>query len=142
MYGVQPLTEQGAAELRAFAALRPQPYDPLRSLELLSHAADTRDDALVSFVSSWSAFEIFVGGLYAATPHQARRPPPLRQRSEAIATDLDPANAPADLALFDATYRIRNDLFHEAAFVDLRQPCHDAQKLARKSIRLYYGPVP
>jgi hypothetical protein len=97
-------------------------------------------------VSSWSAFEIFAGGLfaqrYAGTPRQARRPPPLRQRFEAIATDLDPENAPADLALFDSTYRIRNDLFHEVVFVDLRQPCHDAQKLARKYIRLYYGTVP
>ena len=86
-YAAQPLTEQAAAELRAFAAVRPQQYDPLRSLELLSHAADNRDDALVSFVSSWSAFELFVGGLftarYAATPRQTKRPPPLRQRFEA-----------------------------------------------------------
>jgi hypothetical protein len=126
--------------------VRPQQYDPLRSLELLSHAADNRDDALVSFVSSWSAFELFVGGLftarYAAAPRQTKRPPPLRQRFEAIAIDLDPASTLVDLALFDATYSIRNDLFHEAVFVDLRQPCHDAQKLARKYIRLYYGTVP
>ncbi len=143
---MQPLTEQTAAEIRAFAAVRPQSYDPLRSLELLSHAADNRDDALVSFVSSWSAFEIFVGGLFAAkytsAPVQVRRPPPLRRRFELIATDLDLANAPADLALFDTIYCLRNALFHEAVFVDLRQPSHDAQKLARKYIRLYYGTVP
>ena len=145
-YAAQPLTEQAAAELRAFAAVRSHQYDPLRSLELLTHAADNRDDALVSFVSSWSAFEIFVGGLfasrYATTPRQAKRQPPLRQRFEAIGTDLDAANAPADLALFDVTYCIRNALFHEAVFVDLRQPCHDAQMLARKYIRLYYGTIP
>lgn len=103
-YAVQPLTEQATAELRAFAAARPQPYDPLRSLELLSHAADNRDDTLVSFVSSWSAFEIFVGGLfasrYATTPRQAQR--------------ARPAHFGADLRNGDCSARSR--LEHQSGF--------------------------
>ncbi|WP_270936291.1 hypothetical protein [Falsiroseomonas oryzae] len=146
LYGMRTLTEQTAGELRTLAAVRPHPYDPSRSLKLLTNADENRDDALVSFVSSWSALEIFVGGLfaerYATTPPQSKREPPLRRRFEVIATDLNSANARADLALFDDIYRVRNALFHEAFFVDLRQPSHDAQKLARKYIRLYYGTVP
>lgn len=146
VYGMQPLTEQATAELRAFATVQPQPYDPLRSLKLLTHAEDNRDNALVSFVSSWSAFEIFVGGLFAERIAKAspppKRPPPLRRKFELIATELDPTNAPTDLALFDTLYAIRNALFHEAVFVDLNQPSHDAQNLARKYIRLYFAALP
>jgi hypothetical protein len=140
LYGAAPLTEQTLTNLSNYAATQPLPYDPLRSLELLSNAAITGDIHLASFVNAWSAFELFVKDLSSTMPeNQDRRLPPLRKMFETISQRLDPENAPSDLMLFDKTYAIRNDLFHEAVVPDLRRPCQDAQELARKYIRLYYS---
>jgi hypothetical protein len=132
-----------------------------RVVHLLVSSLALGDDRLRAFLSAWSALEILVSKLFAYYERRffdaivsASSPAGQRQhmgrirevmkskyrlgdRFALLASQLDPTSSDADIVSFSATKKQRDDLLHGDEIDERQLRLLDAQRLARKYLRLH-----
>ncbi len=104
-------------------------------IRLLSQSLDDEADTLYSFLTAWTALEIFVNKEFRT--YQQEWEPDLRDRFKVIATVLNPTTGQADTDLFKQIKDTRDKFYHAMKIEPAALPAEGARRLLRKYFRLH-----
>lgn len=163
-YVASPITPELTGDVMQFASLLSKGRSHTDVIRLLSRSMDLTSDTLLSFLSAWAAFEIFISKTFKeyeglifndagsspipAHPEVIRRVREvmsdkfrLTDKFAIIAGVLNKNDVDADLKAFSSLKGLRDKLFHGQE-IDIRNlPCETTRNLASKYLRLHLALV-
>lgn len=111
--------------------------------KIIAKSIDSRNDKLLSFLSGWTALEIFINktfSLYKELGYlreDIASSNNLKEQFAAICKQLSPNTADENERVFRRIHKLRNDLVHRNDFDLKKLPVAETQSLLRELIQLH-----